>query len=296
MRKLRLVIALALCLAQAPAGGRQRENSLLWETERARLEAILRTLPSDYEKTTFLRTYSGELIDIGQLDDGTKRLHRSIDLASFDVSDFYHQFKSDSTAAECGITSFFYIKLLQTFGFKAYQYSFGFKEKPYERFIHSVTLVEINYEGARRLIVQDAYLNLTYCDSAGRPFDFYDLLATIKRREYERIAVDSPPLKTRLLVPDPRLYYGQLDDPCKEQLAQALRQDSGRPATKIPITRDFATLMQSPCGHFEADFVEALHRNGHMEPFIYAYTLRASEMVGDADHEAVQQRIDALLR
>lgn len=295
MMKLRLALVVALCLTQNSVA-RRADDDRLWELERARLEAVLKTLPSDLDKTTFLRTYAGELIDIGYLDDETKRFHQSIDLESLNVGEFYRLFKDDRTAAECGITSYFYIKLLQTFGFKAYQYSFGFKEKPYERFIHSVALVEIDFKGTRRLIVQDPYLNLTYRDADGAPFDFFELLATIKRREYQRIETDSPPLTTFLLVPDPLVYYRHLDDSCKELLAQALAQGSEPTRTKIRITRDYATLMQSPCDHFEADFVEALRRNGHREPFLYAYTLRASEIVGDADHEQVQRKVDAIVR
>src|ERR1700744_3574451 len=134
----------------------------LWNREFTKLKRQVDALPSDLSKTTFLREYVGGLIDLGQLDDATKTFYKSVDFESFDVAQFYPRFHAHSLAAECGITTFFYIKLLQAFGFSAYQYSFGFTEQPYTRFIHSVVLVDIAFEGRRRLIIQDPYLDLSY--------------------------------------------------------------------------------------------------------------------------------------
>lgn len=272
------------------------ESSLLWEKELARLDSILKTLPSDLDKITFLRTYSGELIDIGRADNQTNRLYQSVNFESFRLSEFYSLFKRDSIPAACGITSYFYIKLLQTFKFKAYQYSFGFKEKPYQRFIHSVALVEVNFRGTPRLVIQDPFLNLTYRNHAGEPIDFLEFLSIIKQKRYELIVIDPSSVTTFLLVPEPSLYYGHLNDACRKLMSQALQQDNESFKTKLPITRNYATLMQSPCDNFEKAFVDAMHKNGYKEPFIYAYTLRASEMVGDSDHQQVQHKIDSILR
>ena len=290
-----LVLVAACCVAQT-ADDRSVSEALLWETELARLRAHVVTWGSDFDTTTFLREYTGALIDVGRPDADAARLHQSVDFDSFNAAEFYPHFKNDRMPAACGITSFFYVKLLHAFGFKAYQYSFGFTTAPYQRFIHSVALVEIDVAGAKRLIVQDPYLNLVYRTAGGEPIDFFDLLAAIRLRAYERIVMDASSLTTSLLVSDPALYYPQLNERCRTLLAGALRRSDGTARTRLPITRDYATLMRSPCDAFEDAFVEAMREHGMNEPFIHAYTLRAADLVGSPDHAALQQQIDEALR
>jgi hypothetical protein len=296
MKKLRAALIIVLMSQVAVTIQAPTTERLLWEIERARLDSLLTGLPSDLDKTTFLRTYCGELIDIGRLDDQTSRFYQSIDFESFRLSHFYSLFRKDRIPAACGPTSYFYIKLLQSFGFKAYQYSFGFKDKGYERFVHSFALVEIEYGGAKRLIIQDPYLNLSYRNQAGEPMDFFEFLSAIKNRRYEEVVMDPSSLTTFLLAPDLALYYPHLSDSCKKMLSLALRRSDGTLKTRIPITRNYDTLMKSPCDDFESAFVNAMRQHGVQEPFLYAYTLRVSEVVGSADHERVQNRIDSVVR
>jgi hypothetical protein len=92
-------------------------EGLVWENERTRLGAVLASLTSDLDKTTFLRTYCGELIDVGRIDDQTSRFYQSIDFESLRLSLFYPLFKRHRIPGTCGTTTYFYIKLLQCFGF-----------------------------------------------------------------------------------------------------------------------------------------------------------------------------------
>ena len=298
LRRTKLWLSLAVCLAGiiilAPTAVPPR---LLWQRELARLRRQVETIPSDFEKTTFLRQYVGGLIDIGRLDnERTRYLYRSTNFDTFDPEEFYPLFRSHTLPAECGITTFFYIKLLQAFGFRAYQYSFGFTEQSYVRFIHSVVLVSINVRGTRRLIIQDPYLDLTYRDSKGEPIDFFDFLAALKSRQFGRIKMDASEVTTSLLVPDPTAYYALLSDTCRTLMIRALRREDGSLRPRIPLIRSYASLMQSPCGNFEAAFVDAMRSHGFQEPFLYSYTLRASDLIGSPDHAELQDRIDALLR
>jgi hypothetical protein len=54
--------------------------------------------------------------------------------------------------------------------------------------------------------------------------------------------------------------------------------------------------MKSACDNFERGFVNALLQHGFNEPFLYAYTLRVSDMVGSAGYRHVQNRIDFIIR
>ena len=292
------LVAVACCLVQGadeqPVS--RRAHARLWEAELARLQAQLQAWPSDFDKTTFLREYTGALIDIGRPDRDTRRLFQSVDFDSFDPAEFYPEFRHDRIPAACGITSCFYIKLLQAFGFKAYQYSFGFTEAPYERFVHSVALVDIEFRGTKRLVIQDPYLNLTYRTRGGEPMDFFEFLSALKQHAYERIVMDASSLRTSLLVKDPAVYYPYRSHACRDLMAAAFRRADGTLRTQVPISRDYVTLMQSPCSSFEADFVEAMRRHGMSQPFIYAYTLRAADLVGAPDHAELQRRIDRILQ
>jgi len=268
----------------------------LWYQELTRLKRQLDAMPSDFEKTTFLRQYVGGLIDIGRPDDRTRHLHQSVNFENFDAAEFYPRFRGHSLPAECGITTFFYIKLLQAFGFKAYQYSFGFTEKPYARFIHSIVLVKIDFQGTQRLIIQDPYLDLTYRNPEGAPIDFFDFLAALKRKDFEHIVMDASSVTTSLQVPEPSSYYPFLSESCRVSMTAALRREDGSLRTRIPIIRSYASLMQSPCGNFEAAFVDVMRKHELQEPFQYSYTLRASELVGSPDYGEMQERIDAVRR
>jgi len=296
LQHVKSVLLLALSLtAVVVLDGTATPARRLWYEELARLRRQIDKLPSDYQKTTFLREYVGGLIDVGRLDDRTKHFYQSLTFESFDPVEFYPKFLGHSLAAECGITTFYYIKLLQAFGFKAYQYSFGFTEHPYERYIHSVVLVDISYQGTKRLIVQDPYLDLTYRDSDDRPMDFFDFLLALERKEFGRIVIDASSVNTSLLVPDPALYYSHLNETCRTLMSGALRREDGSLRPRITIVRSYANLMQSACGSYEAEFLEVMHRHAIYEPFVYSYTLRAADMIGSPDRGEVQDRIDAVL-
>src|SRR5436305_924418 len=78
---------------------RDAPRSRLWEVELVRLASVLKTLPSDVEKTTFLRRYTGGLIDIGRLDAATERRYRALDLSSFNPAEFYPLFRAHTLPA-----------------------------------------------------------------------------------------------------------------------------------------------------------------------------------------------------
>jgi len=293
---LALFVGIACWLTADSLVDRFDDPDRLWAAELKRLERELAGLPTDFQKTTHLREYVGRLLDVGRLGRDAQQAYQSVDFESFEPARFFPLYRENRLPANCGFTTFFYIKLLQAHGYTAYQYSFGFTERPYERFIHSVVLVEIRTAAGNRLIVQDPYLNLTYRTHEGEPVEFLEFLRLIKARQFDRIVRDAGSVTTRLLVPDVSLYYPHLSNRCRSLMAEAITRPDGSVAAEIPISRDYPTLMQSPCDHFEDKFMDALRQNGFDEPLVYAYTLRASEMVGSSDHAEVQRRIDAVIR
>jgi hypothetical protein len=264
-----------------------------WKRELAGLRERLACVSSDFENTVSLREYVGALIGIGCPDTKSDTLYRSVDFRSFRLATFYTLFKDRRLQAACGITTFFYIKLLHEFDFAAYQYSFGFKSEPFRRLIHSVVLVQIVFRGSKRLIIQDPYFNLTYRTNSGDPMDFFEFLAAIRNRDYNLITVDSPALAAYLRLTDPAAYFARLQGEQKAAFEKAVRTADGCFSTEIPIVRNYETLFETPYDNFASDFLDALRRHGWNEPFLYAYRLRAADLVGSPDHAALQARIDA---
>jgi hypothetical protein len=284
-----------LAWGRGEVGGQSHPAERLWQEEFANLRLRLERLGSDFEKTTFLREYTGSLIAIGRPDDRAVRRFRCGGFGSLDLSKIYPALKSHELPAECGLTSLFYVKLLCSLGYQAYQYSFGFLEKPYERLVHSVGLVEIDFRGARRLIIQDPYWNLSYSDEKGDPIDFLAFLACLKRRQYHQVAAAMSSVTTGLVIDDASVYPA-LNDACKAAIAGAFTNSDGSRKAEIPIVRNYATLMQSPYHPVETAFVDALRRHGFPEPFLFTYTFRAAAIAGGRGRGELQRRIDAILR
>jgi hypothetical protein len=287
--------ALFSCSPASQSEQHTEATKLMWQKELVRIESVLRRFPTDYEKTTYLRRYCAGLIDVGRPTAEALDYYRQTTFDNFQAYQFYYVFKQDSLPAACGITGQFYLKLAQHFGYKAYLYSFGFTDDAYARYIHSFPLVEIQYKGKKRLIVQDPYLNLTYSDKTGEPLDFYLFLKRVKRHDYQGIKLDTSVVRTALLVADTTLYWPYLNDSCRALMRQLILKPNGKIVRKIPFNRSYNTLMRSPCDPFETGFIQALSAHGYDQPFLYAYSLRVNTMVGSADVQKVQSSIDSLL-
>ncbi|MGZ5247688.1 MAG: hypothetical protein ACXWV5_11605 [Flavitalea sp.] len=273
-----------------------KKDEVQWEIEWARLDSTIQSLGDDFQKTNFLRSYCSELTDLGIIDPESLKWYRSVSYDSFQISEFYPYWKSDSLATDCGMTSYLFVKLAESFGFKAYQYSFGFTDEPYAKFIHSFPLVEIEYSGTRKLIVQDPYLNITFTTDRGEPLDFYKMLSSIKSKKYDSVIMRQHSSLTNLIINDTLTYWSRLDDSCRSLLRNRIQIGEKEFKKTIPIQRNYQTLMQSTCAHFENGFLNAMRQNGYSEPFLYAYTLRVNEMVGSSDRKIIQSKIDSVLR
>lgn len=275
---------------------KKERYQLNWSAEVVSLKDSLQQYHSDFEKTTFLRKYCASLMAVGIPDARVRSIYQDITFESFQLDRFYKLFRNEDIPSECGVTSYFYIKLAQSLGYKAYQYSFGFADSPYTAFIHSFPIVAIQYNGKKRMIVQDPYLDMTFVDSTKAPIDFYLFLSLIKAKEYNQIFYDTVTSLTSLIITDTLLYLSPLNDSCRSVLRSRIYGDKGRVKNRIPFIRSYNNLMRSPCENFESGFVHALFNHHIHEPFIYAYSLRVNEMAGSADVKRIQSHIDSLLR
>ena len=272
------------------------QSKIQWSKEWNKLKDSLQQFDSDFEKTTYLRKFCARLFDVGILDAKTQAFYRNISFDSMKLDLIYSLSQADSIPADCGITSYFYIKLAESFGYKSYQYSFGFTDSPYEYYIHSFPIIIIQYNGRERMIIQDPYLDLTFKDSKGDPIDFYDFLRLLKNKKYTQIYNDEDSSSTNLIITDTLRYLSHLSDSCRLLLRKLLFSANGQIAKKIPFIRSYNKLMRSPCNNFELGFEQALIAHHFYEPFLFAYTLRVNSMTGSSDAKLIQSGIDSLLR
>lgn len=106
--------------------------------------------------------------------------------------EIYLKFFLNRGGVNCAGYSYALMKLYKEFGYRAFSYHSGHMDK----FNHVITLVEINYKGSRRLVIQDATFDATYMDDNMEPYDFFTFLDTLEKKKYGSIHImqsDSPP-------------------------------------------------------------------------------------------------------
>ncbi|MCB9225537.1 MAG: hypothetical protein H6578_00015 [Chitinophagales bacterium] len=132
----------------------------------------LKKYSSDFEKTSFIRKKTAELIDLGE--DYTCLSKTNIKWGELSSQQFYDFFYKDSFSVFCGGASLFLKNVFEDLGYKSYRYDMG------EKFAtHQTNIVHLDDE--KKWIVQDAYFNGTFVDvSTNKPIDFFILLEAIQ--------------------------------------------------------------------------------------------------------------------
>lgn len=93
---------------------------------------------------------------------------------------------------DCAGYSYTLMKLYKEFGYTSYSYHSG----NVNSFNHVITIVDINYKDDMRLVVQDATFDAIYTDKKGDPYDFFELLSVLQKKEYSKVDIvqgNSPP-------------------------------------------------------------------------------------------------------
>ena len=140
---------------------------------------------SDWEKVNLLREWAVENIDF------EAEISKAVDAPSspyhyymWTAPEIFAFFLEDRGGTWCAGFAHALSTLYRMYGYRAYQVDMGAQNTG---MTHVVTIVEINHNGKLVWSVQDSYFDETLVDSLGNPFNFLDLLKTLKKRNYHLI-------------------------------------------------------------------------------------------------------------
>lgn len=133
-----------------------------------------------------------------------------------DAPELFGAFRDDRGGVLCGGTAYAFMKLCRLFGYDALTLDFGMPGVS----THVVTLVRLSRDGRDVWSVQDPTYDVTYVHRGGAPFDYLDLLRTLRERQASRVLVEKGRGRSRdfILAPldadqtPPRLSEGETLD------------------------------------------------------------------------------------
>lgn len=155
------------------------------------LDSLRKSKASEFEEIDAIRKYLARRIDLGKsLDSLADNYFKA---AVEDISPFrcMELFEQNKLTARCAFTSHILARLYKYAGHHAYIYTCGF-DKPLGK--HQFVLVAID----GKLIVEDAFHNITITDSANRPKDFLEIISEVKAGNFDDIRVVPETVSTEL--------------------------------------------------------------------------------------------------
>jgi len=196
----------ALHLKGAPGLEAETRNTLLKNLVLAQYPRIGEENTPDFERVNLIRQWAARTTSWsnreGLLDrPGTTNSYTGgFNFYSQDAPTIYAAFMADRGGVWCQGAAYALSKLYTLFGYKAFRVGIGV---PNTEASHNFTLVAIEHGGKEKKIlsVQDAYFDISYTHTDGRPMDYFELLELLKARRDGDITVadSSPPLQRKLL-------------------------------------------------------------------------------------------------
>jgi hypothetical protein len=141
------------------------------------LKKQIDTIDSDFEKTTFIKVKTAELIDRTFLNSEKDAQNIDKNWASWNGSRYYNIFYTDSATVKCGGSAHFLNQVYKDLGYDATTYDMGFPNA----YTHQVTLVrpsvDVDY------YIQDAFNNLSFEDArTNQPLTFKKLIKMLNEK------------------------------------------------------------------------------------------------------------------
>jgi hypothetical protein len=139
----------------------------------------------DWEKVKLLRQWTHEHVDWGsQCAQMNQEQYRKFFDA--DAPTEFAMFLKDEGAVMCQGTAWALMRLYEAYGYEAYCLGVDIPGV----MSHVMTLVRISHDGSSILTVQDATFDISYVDSDGEPYDYFDLLAVVKNRHDDLVRIE----------------------------------------------------------------------------------------------------------
>ena len=103
-------------------------------------------------------------------------------------------FHDDKGGGRCGISATLLSLMYNIFGYKSHYYTFGIENTEQ---VHSITLVEINYNDRNIISIQDSHFDISYVNSNEEPYDFIQFINKLKSHKHSDIIVKEGVAKCR---------------------------------------------------------------------------------------------------
>ncbi|HEY4712608.1 MAG TPA: bZIP transcription factor [Dehalococcoidia bacterium] len=144
----------------------------------------------DWEKVKLLRQWAHEHVDWGsECTLMSQEQYRKFSDA--DAPTEFAMFLKDECAVWCLGTAWALMRLYEAYGYEAYCLGVGIPGG----MTHAMTLVRISHNGSGILTVQDATFDISYVNSNGEPYDYFDLLTVVKNRRHDLVEIEHGPCK-----------------------------------------------------------------------------------------------------
>jgi len=232
-----------------------------WDEQKRQLRSELDSLQTDFEKTTRLRQFVAQNVDLGNSEINCSK--QGIDFSNLSAKAYYDYFENDAMTVYCGGTSYFLLRVFEEFGYKSYTYDVGGKEASAT---HQFNLVNIIDNGVEKLIVQDAYFNHSVMHAVTRkPIDFSDLLTFVEQDQLDSIVLNKTNFLGNTLSSTKEAYdYWQVSPKSEIGLFKSLNEHAPyliRSPRSIDMFLDSEILRTRYC-----DFLES---HGHACDLVY---------------------------
>lgn len=171
----------------------------------------------DWGKVKLLRQWTHEYADWGTEHAQFNQEQYAVFFNS-DAPEIFSMFIQDEGAVMCQGTAYALTKLYSAYGFETYILGVGIPDI----MTHAVTLVRINYDGQSIFAIQDPTFDISYVDSNGTPYDYFDMLGVLKSHYHHLIEVEYGVGRPSdfLLHPMDEPYYGICIEPDDEPIAE----------------------------------------------------------------------------
>lgn len=233
-------------------------------TEEQQFDAFVDSLKkagaTDYHIINEIRKYLAPRIDYGKSRDTLSASYYLVPWEDFSGFHCIRLFEQNKLTGKCGLTSYVLAKLYDRAGYRNYIYDCGYDTF---RLSHEFNLVEWN----GKLIVQDAFMDMTITDASGTPKDFIAMLGEIRRGDFSNIHIVEESISSEYW--EDSLKKEVLAIYCSDESYQSYLSDIAivDNRIKIMLNRSYPFLAGSMLQNLRANF----QREGLPDNFLSVY-------------------------
>lgn len=146
------------------------------------VDSLKRAENTDYQIVNEIRKYLAQRLDYGKSRDSLSETYHKIPWEKLSVFHCIELFEQNKLTGKCGFSSYLLAKLYDKAGYQNFIYDCGYDTMLLS---HEFNLVQLD----GKLLVQDAFMDMTIANADGSPKDFIQMLGEIKRGDFSNIKI-----------------------------------------------------------------------------------------------------------